>query len=189
MSATMTSQGHVHRYFEAWNDRDPPAVMATFVEGGTCSDPNVTGPPLSGPALAAYARSLFEGFPDLRFEVPELETLPDGVTSWMGVGIGRRMYTISAWRDEEAARQVMRLDVHRAAVKRFFGEDFAAAVHTGCGAPTTSTPCEFAAPRAGASATPPPPSGATAASPCPGRRGGGDLSRRRRGVPRPSPAG
>jgi steroid delta-isomerase-like uncharacterized protein len=253
MSATMTSQGHVLRYFEAWNDRDPAAVVATFAEGGTYSDPNVAGPPLSGPALAAYAQGLFEGFPDLRFEVPELETLPHGVTmarwlmrgtntgplrgappsgravalpgvdliattdsglrsvegyfdrqtmaeqlglqvivqphaagpfrfgygvetdsgqrarpgavsltwietrspaeadqvravsrpmaaelrtvpgflSWMGVGIGNRMYTVSAWRDEEAARQVMRLDVHRTAVKRFFSEDFAAAVHTG----------------------------------------------------------
>ena len=248
----MTSLTHVHRYFQAWNDRDPAAVAATLAEGGTYSDPNVAGP-LSGQALASYAQALFEGFPDLHFEIQELATLPDGMTvarwlmrgtntgslrgappsgrvialpgvdyivtteaglrsvegyfdrqtmaeqlglqvlvqphsagpfrfgysvntdsgtwarpgaisltwidtrspaeaeqvraisrplaaelrtvpgflSWMGVGIGNRLSTISAWRDEDAARQVMRLDLHRAAVRRFFSEDFGAAVHTG----------------------------------------------------------
>src|SRR5688500_7028039 len=80
MTATLTSLAHVHRYFQAWNDRDPAGVVASFAEGGTYIDPNVPGPPLSGPALAAYAQGLFEGFPDLHFEIPDLETLPDGVT-------------------------------------------------------------------------------------------------------------
>ncbi len=29
------------RYFGAWNRRDPEAIAATFVEGGTYTDPNV----------------------------------------------------------------------------------------------------------------------------------------------------
>jgi steroid delta-isomerase-like uncharacterized protein len=252
MSATMTSLDHVHRYFQAWNDRDPAAVLATFAEGGTYLDPNVAGPPLSGQALASYAQGLFEGFPDLRFEVPALATLPNGVTvarwlmrgtntgalrgappsgqvvalpgvdfivtaetglrsvegyfdrqtmaeqlglqvlvqphtagpfqfgygvrtdaghrtrpgavsltwietrsqaeagqvraisrplaaelrtvpgflSWMGVGIGNRMFTITAWESEQAARQVMRQPIHREGVRQFFAEDLGAAVHT-----------------------------------------------------------
>jgi steroid delta-isomerase-like uncharacterized protein len=253
MTATLTSQAQVHRYFQAWNDRDPAAVVAAFVEGGTYVDPTVVGPPLSGQALAAHAQALFEGFPDLRFEVPELVTRPDGVTvarwlmrgtntgplrgappsgqtvalpgvdfiatteagvrsvegyfdrqamaeqlgfqvlvqpyamgpfrfgyavrtdaghstrpgavsmtwidtrspaeaeqvraitrplaaelrkvpgflSWMGVGIGSRMFTITAWESEQAARQVMRMPLHQEAVRRFFTQDFGAAVHTG----------------------------------------------------------
>jgi steroid delta-isomerase-like uncharacterized protein len=253
MTATLTSPAHVHRYFQAWNDRDPAAVVATFAEGGTYTDPNVAGPPLSGQALASYAQGLFEGFPDLRFEVPELATLPDGVTvarwlmrgtntgplrgappsgqsvalpgvdliatteagirsvegyfdrqtmaeqlglqvlvqphtagpfrfgysvrtdaghrtrpgaisltwidtrspaeadqvraisrplaaelrklpgflSWMGVGIGNRLFTITAWENEQAAQQVMRQRLHQDGVKRFFTQDFGAAVHTG----------------------------------------------------------
>jgi steroid delta-isomerase-like uncharacterized protein len=245
--------GHVQRYFQAWNDRDPAAVVAAFAEGGTYTDPNVAGPPLSGPALASYAQGLFEGFPDLRFEVAEPAILPDGVTvarwlmrgtnsgplrgappsgkavalpgvdliatgetgvrsvvgyfdrqtmaeqlglqvlvqphaagpfrfgyavrtdagrrtrpgaisltwidtrspaeaeqvraysrplaaelrkvpgflSWMGVGIGDRLFTITAWESEQAARQVMRQPIHQEAVKRFFTQDFGAAVHTG----------------------------------------------------------
>lgn len=253
MTAMSTSLAHVHRYFQAWNDRDPAAVVAALVDGGTYVDPTVTGSPLSGPALASYAQGLFEGFPDLRFEVQELATLPDGVTvarwlmhgtntgplrgappsgqavalpgvdfiattdagvrsvegyfdrqamaeqlglqvlvqphaagpfrfgwavrtdagnrarpgavsltwietrspaesaevraisrplaaelrklpgflSWMGVGIGDRLFTITAWESEQAARQVMRQQLHQDAVKRFFAEDFGAAAHTG----------------------------------------------------------
>jgi steroid delta-isomerase-like uncharacterized protein len=253
MTVTLTSLEHVQRYFQAWNDRDPAAVAAAFAEGGTYTDPNVAGPPLSGQALASYAQGLFEGFPDLRFEVAELATLPDGVTvarwlmrgtntgplrgappsgkavalpgvdliatseagvrsvegyfdrqtmaqqlglqvlvqphaagpfrfgyavrtdvgqatrpgavsltwidtrspaeaeevraisrplvaelrkvpgflSWMGVGIGNRLFTITAWESEQVARQVMRQRLHQGAVKRFFTQDWGVAVHTG----------------------------------------------------------
>jgi steroid delta-isomerase-like uncharacterized protein len=58
-----------------------------------------------------------------------LRELP-GFLSWMGVGIGDRLYTITAWESEEAARQVMEQPIHKQAVKRFFSEDFGAAVHT-----------------------------------------------------------
>jgi steroid delta-isomerase-like uncharacterized protein len=252
MTATLTSRAHVQRYFQAWNDRDPAAVVAALDQGGTYVDPNVAGRPLSGEALAAYARGLFDSFPDLHFEVTELGTAPGGVTvarwlmrgtntgplrgapptgrsvalpgvdliatsdtglrsvegffdrqtmaeqlglqvlvqphaagpfrfgysvrtdagrvvrpgaisltwiearspaeaeevravarplaaelrevpgflSWMGMGIGDRLFTITAWESEQAARQVMGKRLHQEAVKRFFSEDFAAAVHT-----------------------------------------------------------
>jgi steroid delta-isomerase-like uncharacterized protein len=53
-------------YFDAWNRRDPAAIVATFVEGGTYSDPTV--PALTGNALATNTSGLFVAFPDLSFE-------------------------------------------------------------------------------------------------------------------------
>jgi hypothetical protein len=54
-----------------------------------------------------------------------------GFLSWMGVGIGDRLFTFTAWESEQAARQVMRQPIHQQAVKRFFTQDFGAAGHTG----------------------------------------------------------
>ena len=56
-----------HAYFDAWNRRDPAAIVATFVEGGIYSDPTV--PALTGSALAAHTSGLFAAFPDLSFEI------------------------------------------------------------------------------------------------------------------------
>jgi steroid delta-isomerase-like uncharacterized protein len=56
-----------HTYFDACNQRDPAAIVATFAEDGTYSDPTV--PALMGPALAAYTSDLFAAFPDLSFEI------------------------------------------------------------------------------------------------------------------------
>src|SRR5690349_13246996 len=55
-------------YFDAWNRRDAPALAAAFSRGGTYRDP-FGGPSLPGEALAAFARSLWEAFPDLSFEL------------------------------------------------------------------------------------------------------------------------
>jgi steroid delta-isomerase-like uncharacterized protein len=54
-------------YFDAWNQRDPAAIIAAFAEGGTYSDPTV--PALTGSALATHAGGLFAAFPDLSFEI------------------------------------------------------------------------------------------------------------------------
>ena len=54
-------------YFDAWNQRDPAAIVATFAEGGTYSDPTV--PALTGSALATHTSGLFAAFPDLSFEI------------------------------------------------------------------------------------------------------------------------
>jgi len=56
-----------HTYFDAWNRRDPAAIVATFAEGGTYSDPTV--PPLAAEAMTAYTSGLFAAFPNLSFEV------------------------------------------------------------------------------------------------------------------------
>jgi steroid delta-isomerase-like uncharacterized protein len=55
-------------YFDAWNRRDPSAVLATLAADGTYSDP-MTGGPLSGAAFAGYMNGLFSAFPDVSFEV------------------------------------------------------------------------------------------------------------------------
>ncbi|HVY66222.1 MAG TPA: ester cyclase [Gammaproteobacteria bacterium] len=55
-------------YFKAWNARDAGAVVATFAESGTYSDPTTSGP-LTGAAIGAYATSLWQAFPDLSFEI------------------------------------------------------------------------------------------------------------------------
>lgn len=54
-------------YFDAWNRRDPVAIVATFADGGTYSDPTV--PALTGSALATHTAGLFAAFPDLTFEI------------------------------------------------------------------------------------------------------------------------
>jgi len=59
------------RYFDAWNRRDPGAVLATLAPGGTYRDP-LTGGPISGAAFAGYMNGLFAAFPDLSFTTPSV---------------------------------------------------------------------------------------------------------------------
>jgi len=56
------------QYFDAWNRRDPAAVLATMAEDGTYSDPG-TGGPISGQAFAGYMQGLFAAFPDTSFTI------------------------------------------------------------------------------------------------------------------------
>ncbi len=69
----------VQRYFEAWNRRDPSALVATFAEGGTYWDP-VAGE-VTGQAIGDYASSLFAGFPDLSFEITGPKLIADRTVS------------------------------------------------------------------------------------------------------------
>ena len=55
-------------YFEAWNARNADAIVATFCDSGIYTDPTTEGA-LSGPAIGAYAKSLWQAFPDLSFEL------------------------------------------------------------------------------------------------------------------------
>jgi steroid delta-isomerase-like uncharacterized protein len=64
----------------------------------------------------------------------ELAKAP-GFISWLGVGIANRLYTITAWESEDAIKQAMRNSLHAGAIKRFFTEDFCAAVGTGIWSP------------------------------------------------------
>ena len=253
MTAPSRSLSLVGPYFDAWNAQDPEAVAAAFTEGGTYTDPTVTGPPLTGTAITEHARALLTAFPDLRFEVLggypadggqvftqwlasgtntgpwngqpptgravvmrgtdvftvtagkitsvegyfdrqamaeqlgfQMRPLPavagpfqfgyavrasagsskvpgafsltwidarsekeaeeikltaavlavelaqePGFLSWVGMEIGSRMYTITAWESQDAVRAVMRNSTHLAAVKRFLAEDLGAAAGTG----------------------------------------------------------
>ena len=72
----------VQHYFDAWNAHDPEGVVATFVEGGTYSDPGVSK--LTGDAIASYVRGLIDMFPDLSFEAVSTTTATDSMvaTEW-----------------------------------------------------------------------------------------------------------
>jgi steroid delta-isomerase-like uncharacterized protein len=58
-----------------------------------------------------------------------------GFLSFVGVTVGRRMYTISAWETPEAARGIRGNSGHREAVARMFGPQIASAGQTGIWAP------------------------------------------------------
>jgi steroid delta-isomerase-like uncharacterized protein len=76
----MNSLEIANQYFDAWNRRDASAIVATFADGGTYSDPT-TGT-LTGNAIGAYASQLWATFPDLRFEiVTEGQSGPDAVAA------------------------------------------------------------------------------------------------------------
>jgi steroid delta-isomerase-like uncharacterized protein len=76
MEATDVVQG----YFDAWNRHDPEAIAATFVQGGTYTDPNAPEG-LSGRAIAEYASGLFAAFPDLLFDLVSHSSTDDGVVA------------------------------------------------------------------------------------------------------------
>ena len=73
----MTPQEILDRYAEAWNGHDPDGVAACFGADGTYQDP-ATGGPLRGDGIAAYARALFEGFPDVHFDIVTVVEDVDG---------------------------------------------------------------------------------------------------------------
>ena len=75
------------RYFDAWNSRDPSAIVATFTEGGTYNDPT-SGGTLTGQALAEYTSGLFSAFPDLSFEIVSAAPAGDGMVAaqWLMKG-------------------------------------------------------------------------------------------------------
>src|SRR5262245_10499465 len=84
MTAPPSSLTLVGPYFDAWNVRDPEAVAAAFAEGGTYTDPTVTGP-LTGTAIAEHARALLTAFPDLSFEIVGGHLADGGqvITQWL----------------------------------------------------------------------------------------------------------
>jgi steroid delta-isomerase-like uncharacterized protein len=253
MTATSGPLRQAEGYFGAWNAHDPEAVAAAFSDGGSYTDPTVTGPPLTGSAITEHARALLTAFPDLSFRTAgshpadggqvitpwlmhgtntgpwngqpptgrpvamrgvdvltvtagkitsaegyfdrqamaeqlgfQMRPLPPvagpfqfgyavrtasassavpgafsltwidarseqeaeeikltaavvaeelapqpGFLSWVGMEIGSRQYTITAWDSPGAVHAVMRNSTHLAAVKRFFTEDLGAAASTG----------------------------------------------------------
>ena len=63
----MTSLDIAKQYLEAWNAHDADAIARTFAADGTYRDP--TAGQISGEAIGAYAKALWEAFPDLLFEI------------------------------------------------------------------------------------------------------------------------
>jgi len=68
------------RYFDAWNQHDAGAIVATFAETGFYSDPVTLGP-LTGAAIGAYAQGLWDAFPDLSFEIVSIAENTSGLVS------------------------------------------------------------------------------------------------------------
>jgi steroid delta-isomerase-like uncharacterized protein len=77
------THAHAHalakRYFDAWNQRDPDAIVATFAPTGTYSDPSCGT--LSGTAIGAYAAGLFAAFPDLSFDLHDVAVTEFGMVT------------------------------------------------------------------------------------------------------------
>lgn len=57
----------IEAYFEAWDLHDCDAILETYANGGSYSDP-ATGGKLEGAAIAEYAQALFTAFPDMSIE-------------------------------------------------------------------------------------------------------------------------
>jgi hypothetical protein len=55
-------------YFDAWNSHIADAIVETFCDSGTYTDPTTNGT-LRGPAIGANAERLWGAFPDLSFEL------------------------------------------------------------------------------------------------------------------------
>jgi steroid delta-isomerase-like uncharacterized protein len=78
------------RYFSAWNDHDPAAVVGAFVKGGTYQDPTTPGP-LSGEALAATVAGVFAAFPDVIYDLVRVAPISDAAATaqWVMRGTNR----------------------------------------------------------------------------------------------------
>lgn len=62
-------------YFDAWNNHDAAAVLATFAENGTYTDPVAST--LSGPEIVEYIKGIWLSFPDLEFELVGVKPVSD----------------------------------------------------------------------------------------------------------------
>ncbi|WP_375448099.1 ester cyclase [uncultured Fibrella sp.] len=74
----------IHAYTDAWNRRDAQALLATFSDEGTYSDPTA-GQGLTGESIAAYAQKLWAAFPNLSFQTISIAEIADGrvATEWL----------------------------------------------------------------------------------------------------------
>jgi SnoaL-like domain len=56
------------RSIDAWNRHDADALVAVYAEGGTYHNPRFDHP-LTGQALADFAKALWVAYPDMSLEV------------------------------------------------------------------------------------------------------------------------
>lgn len=82
----MTCLDIANNYFHAWNARDANAIVKTFADDGTYHDP--TAGEISGGAIGANAKRLWEAFPDLSFEIVSIAEAGPArvVTEWIMTG-------------------------------------------------------------------------------------------------------
>lgn len=67
----------VTEYVEGWNTHDSEAIVGTFAENGTYTDPTLSTE-LTGEAIGEHAAGLWQTFPDLSFNVERLTPTDDG---------------------------------------------------------------------------------------------------------------
>ena len=82
----MTYLEIANRYFDAWNAHDADAIVKTFANGGTYCDPTTSE--ISGDAIGANAKRLWDAFPELSFEIVSVAEAGAGrvVAEWMMKG-------------------------------------------------------------------------------------------------------
>ncbi|HEX5839836.1 MAG TPA: ester cyclase [Anaerolineales bacterium] len=82
----MTYLDIAKKYFDAWNTHDADAIVKTFADHGTYCDPT-TGE-ISGDAIGANAKRLWDVFPDLSFEIVSIAEAGSGkvVAEWIMKG-------------------------------------------------------------------------------------------------------
>jgi steroid delta-isomerase-like uncharacterized protein len=82
----MTCLEIANKYFDAWNTHDAEAIVNTFAENGTYCDPS-TGE-ISGDAIGANAKRLWNVFPNLSFEIVSVAEAGSGrvVAEWIMKG-------------------------------------------------------------------------------------------------------
>ena len=94
------------RYFDAWNRRDATAIVASFASGGTYSDPSAGGV-LEIRELSGHT-------------VVEMLSM-EGFIGWVGMTVGHRLMTVTAWESPDNPRQLLQGGTHKEAMTRFFG--------------------------------------------------------------------
>jgi steroid delta-isomerase-like uncharacterized protein len=57
------------RSFDAWNSHDADAIVALYAEGGTYRAPRAGKEPLTGKAIADYAKAVWRAYPDMSLDI------------------------------------------------------------------------------------------------------------------------
>jgi uncharacterized protein (TIGR02246 family) len=66
------------RYHDAWNGRDPDALVAVFTKDGTFCNPD-TYPGIGGEALANFVKGVWTAIPDFSIELLNAGEIEPGV--------------------------------------------------------------------------------------------------------------
>ena len=81
------------RYFDAWNQRDPVAVVGTFTVGGIYNDPTTLGD-IRANAIANHVQDICDAFPDVAFEIVSAADAGPGrvAAQWLMTGTNLGSY-------------------------------------------------------------------------------------------------